>query len=221
MIVAVLLAAAVLVLPAPLRAAQAFTMPRRLLAWAVGRGSWRRRSLLARDRAGALLVLETFAAELHAGRPTITALSRAAAVRPELLPATIGALRLGGDVPAALLADATRAPVFSGLAACWRVGERSGAGLAAAVGRLAAGARESERLRLELAAQTAEPRASARVLALLPAFGLALGAGLGADTLGWLLGTAPGRVVLSAGLALDLVGVLWSRRLVAGVVDGL
>ena len=106
-------------------------------------------------------------------------------------------MRLGGDVPDALVADSVSVaqPVLRRLAACWRVGEGTGAGLAAAVTRLAAASRESERIRLELAVRTAEPRATMRVLAGLPAFGLLLGTGLGADTVGWLVrhGPGPGR----------------------------
>ena len=72
-------------------------------------------------------------------------------------------------------------------------------------------------MHLELAARTARAAPTMRVLAGLPAFGLLLGTGLGADTVGWLVGTGPGRVVLTLGLLLDGIGVLWSRRLVAGV----
>ena len=181
--------------------------------------SLRQRRSAAQLRTACLALLESFAAELRAGRPAVTALQRAAAAHPELLVHTLGAMRLGGDVPDALVADSVGVaqPVLRRLAACWRVGEGTGAGLAAAVTRLAAASRESERIRLELAARTAEPRATMRVLAGLPAFGLLLGTGLGADTIGWLVGTGPGRVVLTLGLLLDGVGVLWSRRLVAGV----
>ena len=170
-------------------------------------------------RSRCLSVLEAFAAELRAGRPAVAALQRAAVPHPQLLTHTLGAIRLGGDVSDALLADSRRTgqQVLRRLAACWRVGEGTGAGLAAAVTSLAAASRESERIRLELATRTAEPRATMRVLAALPAFGLLLGTGLGADTVGWLVGTAPGRVALALGLLLDAVGVLWSRRLVAGV----
>lgn len=164
-------------------------------------------------------LLDAFAAELRAGRSAAAALARAAEPHPGLLVATLGALRLGGDVPGALLADgcAPGCAVLGRLSACWRVAEGTGAGLAAAVTRLADSARESERIRLELASRVAEPRATMRVLALLPVLGLALGSGLGADTVGWLLTTAVGRLVLVTGVALDLLGLLWAHRLVARV----
>lgn len=164
-------------------------------------------------------LLDAFAAELRAGRSVQAGLSRAAEPHPELLRSTLGALRLGGDVPDALRSDGRRpgCAVLGRLAACWQVAEGTGAGLAAAVARLSDAARESERIRLELAARVAEPRATMRVLALLPVLGLALGSGLGADTVGWLVSTGPGRVVLLLGSVLDVLGVLWARRLVAGV----
>lgn len=164
-------------------------------------------------------LLDAFAAELTAGRSASAALARAASSHPELLPSTLGALRLGGDVPEALRTDGKEpgCAVLGRLSACWQVAEGTGAGLAAAVTRLSDSARESERIRLELAARVAEPRATMRVLALLPVLGLALGSGLGADTVGWLVSSGIGRLVLVVGVALDLVGVLWARRLVAGV----
>ena len=68
-------------------------------------------------------------------------------------------------------------------------------------------------MRGELRTGLAEPRATAMVLAALPALGLALGAALGADPLSWLTGSGPGRLVLAAGLALEALGVLWSWRI--------
>ena len=47
--------------------------------------------------------------------------------------------------------------------------------------------------------------------------GLLLGTGLGADTVGWLVGTGPGRVVLTLGLLLDGVGLVRGPGVVAGV----
>ena len=77
----------------------------------------------------------------------------------------------------------------------------SGGGLAAAVARLAAAARaDEEQVRRELAAQLAGPRATAALLARLPLAGVAIGAALGADPVGFLLGGRPGRPCLLAGV---------------------
>jgi tight adherence protein B len=228
MAVEVLLAAAVfaiVVLLVPTGAAAVgeswgLRAPERFAAWVRTRAlPMRAARSAARTRESCLDLLDALAAELRAGRPAPAALARAAAPYPGLLVHTLGAHRLGGDLPAGLDVDAAAngAPVLRRLAACWRVGESTGAGLADAVGRLAVSTRESERVRLELAARTAEPRATMRVLAALPAFGLVLGAGLGADTVGWLFGTPAGRIVLALGLALEVLGLLWARRLIGSI----
>ena len=55
------------------------------------------------------------------------------------------------------------------------------------------------------------------MLAALPVVGLGLGAGLGADPFAWLLRTGPGLAVLAVGIALEVVGVLWSWRIVTAL----
>lgn len=226
-LVAVVFAGAVLLVPAGPATRQQTSVERvRVLtaAW-VGRrvASVRRTRAAAKIRAACLDLLDALAAELRAGRPAPVALARAGAPYPGLLVHTLGAHRLGGDLPAGLAEDAAAAgaPVLRRLSACWRVGESTGAGLADAVARLAVSSRESERVRLELAARTAEPRATMRVLAFLPAFGFVLGAGLGVNTLGWLFGTTAGRIVLVLGLTLEVLGWMWARRMITSVETAL
>ncbi len=67
-----------------------------------------------------------------------------------------------------------------------------GAGLAAALDRVAAALRAEADQRDDLRAQLAGPRSTAVLLALLPVFGLVLGAGLGAHPSAVLLHTPPG-----------------------------
>jgi tight adherence protein B len=78
--------------------------------------------------------------------------------------------------------------------------------------------RARSRLRLELRAATAAPRASAALLAGLPVLGLAMGAGIGADPWSVLTGTSVGQALLVAGLGLEAAGLAWSRRLIARAV---
>ena len=120
---------------------------------------------------------------------------------------------------AALRQDAQRpgATTLRNLAACWEVAEHSGAGLALAVSRLADSVRASQESRAQLDAEVAAVRTSARLLALLPLFGLLIGHWIGAEPIAWLLGSWIGRLVLVAGVALQLLGLAWLRRMVAGV----
>lgn len=159
-------------------------------------------------------VCEVVAAELRAGRTPVEALSAASPVLPELGSA-VAAGRLGADVPAAIseIGSAGTTNALRSLAAAWSVADRSGAGLADVLDRLAAKLRSDEELRAEVAAQLAAPRATARVVASLPIVGLALGYGLGADPLAFLLGTSIGIGCLLGGSGLVLAGLLWVERL--------
>lgn len=174
---------------------------------------WRPGAAAAR-RAVELEWLEALVAELRAGADPRSALVlSAASVGGDVVPAAASAARSGGDVDAALRLDARGGELLRGVAACWEVAEGSGAGLADALLTLADAARAGERVRRELHAGLAEPRATALVLAGLPLLGLAFGILLGADPLGWLLGSTPGRAVLLAGAGLEALGAWWAWRI--------
>jgi tight adherence protein B len=165
-------------------------------------------------------LLVALVAELRAGQPTRDALDLACAgLTPPPCPAGRQAAIVGGDIPAALRRDArdTGGRSLWGLAACWEVAEHSGAGLADAVDRLAEGHRAGQRAAEQLDAEVAAARASARILALLPLFGLLVGHWMGADPLEWLVGTWPGRGALAVGGLLQVLGLVWLNRLTAGV----
>lgn len=159
------------------------------------------------------------AAELRAGAPPDAAL-REAAERYPVVPRGAAAARLGADVATALQRDAQRArsPALLGLAACWRVAGTTGAGLAEGVEQVAATALGEERVRQDLAAELAAPRATSRVLMLLPLVGLGLGELLGAAPIAWLLGSPAGRACLAIGVLLMAAGALWSHRMIATAV---
>lgn len=177
-----------------------------------------------RERAGALHACGVLAGELAAGRTPAEAFAAAAEIASgrvrDALRSGASAARLGGDVPAALLAHADRsaAPaVLRSLAACWTVCAQSGGGLSAAVLRLEEGLRAEAAQRRRVDAELAGPRATAALLAVLPGGGLLLAASVGADPLHVLLGTPIGLVCLALGLGLDGLGLLWTDRLVRRV----
>lgn len=155
-------------------------------------------------------------AELRAGRPASEALRRAAADL-DSFPNLAATAATGGDIVAGLTAGAREpgAESLIRLAACWRVAEGAGAGLASAVDRVAAGLRAEEAHRRTVESELAGPRATARLLSALPAFGLVLGSGLGAHPLEVLLHTSYGGACLVLGLLLDAAGLLWTGRLAA------
>lgn len=157
-------------------------------------------------------------ADMRAGQPPERALTRALADQDAALaPHTLAAARWGGDVVGALRDDSrvTAQPLLASAAACWSVAATQGAGLADALDRLVAQDRRAEEVRRQLEAHLAAPRATARMLALLPAFGLVLGIAVGGDPIGWLLGTPLGVACLVLGLILIALGLFWATRIAA------
>jgi tight adherence protein B len=170
----------------------------------------------AAERMRVVRALATLAAELEAGQPPREALRRSSG-DPPAWPRALAAIRLDGDVATALEADAADGPVLAQLAACWRVAADSGTGLAVAVTRLAESARAAEDARVDLEGQLAGPRATARLLALLPVVGIGFGFLLGSDPLAWLLGSSLGHACLAVGVLLTVAGTWWTGRIAAGV----
>ncbi|MFE6282414.1 type II secretion system F family protein [Streptomyces sp. NPDC057877] len=186
-----------------------------------------RRARLAREgrrarerQADAVIALcGALAGEVRAGRQPGEALLTAARDTGglgETQAAVLAAARFGGDVPEALTVAARQpgADGLRGLAACWRVAVDQGAGLATGLDRLDGALRSERDQRAELRAQLAGARATAVMLAGLPALGLLLGAALGADPLRVLLHTGAGLGCLLAGGVLEAVGVWWVLRIV-------
>ncbi|MEU5534511.1 type II secretion system F family protein [Streptomyces sp. NPDC020362] len=161
------------------------------------------------------------AAEVRAGRQPGEALLRAARDSDglgEAQGAVVAAARFGGDVPGALAVAARQpgAEGLLGLAACWRVAVDQGAGLAAGLDRLEGALRAERDQRADLRAQLAGARATAVLLAALPALGLLLGSAMGADPLRVLLHSGPGLGCLVAGALFEGAGMWWAARIVRG-----
>lgn len=175
----------------------------------------------ARTRAMVLEACEAMATELRAGRPPLRALEQGMRVLPDLAGAVASA-RLGGDVPDALRQVAQRpgARALRSVAAGWEIAARTGAGLAGVVEQVVAGIRDDDAARGEVEASLGPPRATARLLALLPVAGVALGSSIGADPLRVLVFTGFGHVCLGLGVLLALLGLLWVERIAAAVEDG-
>jgi len=201
------------------------------LAVLAGAGALRWRAARRAHRDGAArraleAALEALVAELRIGAEPVAALAVAAAdaepgaVRQGLRSVAAGA-RLGTDVGAALRrlpSPPVLAPYWQRMATCWRVAHEHGVAIApllrATQRDLAARQRHADQVWAALAGT----RATAAILALLPALGVALGELIGAQPLRFLLGGGSGGVVLVVGVGLVLLGVAWSDRLVAGVL---
>jgi tight adherence protein B len=171
-----------------------------------------------RERIRALDALSMLGADLRVGRSPADAFAAAAEIAcgdcAVALAAAGAAARLGGDVASVLVAEGSPvASVLRSLAACWQVCSDAGSGLADAVERIERGMRADEEQRRGVAAELAGPRATAQLLAGLPVVGVVLAAALGAHPLHVLLRTPVGLGCLAVGLALDGLGVAWTRRM--------
>ena len=101
------------------------------------------------------------------------------------------------------------------LRAAWQVADTTGAACADILDRLDADLRARLRRDARAAVQVSGSRATTVLLAALPAAGLLLGSALGADVLAVLFHTPVGAVCALAAVALQLLGLAWSRRLTA------
>ncbi len=108
-------------------------------------------------------------------------------------------------------------PDLLAVAEGWALSERHGAPLVDVLDVVVGALRDRARMDAAIEAALAAPRATARLLGVLPMGGLVLGELVGVHPLSVLLGTPAGRVVGCAGIACTYAGQVWMRRLVAGV----
>lgn len=161
-------------------------------------------------------IVDSLAAELGAGILAVQALQHLA-VDLAMLDGAAAASRMGGDVPGALRA-AARQPGAEGLdelAAAWEVSERSGAPMARVLDRLGDGIRDERETQREITAGLGPARATARLMAVLPLFGLGMGVSMGARPVHILLDTVVGSLCLLVGATLACAGVWWVDHIAA------
>jgi len=161
-------------------------------------------------------IVDSLAAELGAGILATRALEHLADDMT-MLNGAAAASRLGSDVAGALRVTA-RLPGASGLeelAAAWEVSERSGAPMARVLDCLGEGIRDEREAQREIAAGLGPAKATARLMAVLPIFGLAMGMSMGAQPLQVLINTVAGSLCLAAGAALACAGVWWVDQIAA------
>ncbi|MBG6239443.1 tight adherence protein B [Mycetocola sp. CAN_C7] len=124
--------------------------------------------------------------------------------------ARAGAIRRSGRrSPASPEADA-----WLSVAAAWEVAIGTGAPLAGCLKDLARSQRALGQAQRDIEAALAGPRATSRLVMLLPAVGLVFGLLLGFDTIGTLFGTVPGLACLTVAVLLVLAAWRWSTAMV-------
>jgi tight adherence protein B len=173
------------------------------------RGRRRRDLERARDRLDESVVL--LAAELSAGRPPAQALQAGADAAPDEFAEAAQVAALGGD-PAPALRRAAGLPgraAAADVAAAWQVAGRTGAPVAAIMQRIRLGLQADLAAVREADEQVAPVYATARVLAVLPLGGLALGWALGVDSVRLLVSTGWGQACLLSAVGLVGAGLAW------------
>ncbi|QDP95120.1 type II secretion system protein [Microlunatus elymi] len=179
------------------------------------RRALRRRRAAARRREVAQ-ACSVLAAQVRVGQVPLAAL-RSAADDCAILRPAVAAADLGGDVAAGWRAQAAE-PGQAGLAdlaRAWSLSISSGAGMAQALDDVAEGLAEDESLGLVINSEAAAPRASGKVMAVLPLVGIGLGYLIGGDPMGFLTGSPWGWACLIGGSIFVAAGVLWME----GVAD--
>lgn len=126
-----------------------------------------------------------------------------------------GVAGLGGDGPAVL--ERGDDAIAAELAGAWRLAERHGVSLAEVVDRLRADLAERRDRNARVEASLAGPRATSVVLSALPVVGIVMGTGIGAEPLGFLVGSTAGGVVALVGATLLVAGLWWTNRILDGV----
>ena len=165
--------------------------------------------------------LEIVTLALRAGHPLPKALAIAAAEAPQPiadeLQRVVDEHDLGRPMGDVLLQMGRRLPesesVHTFMTAVL-VLQQTGGNLIAVIDRIIENARARAQYRAKLRALTAEGRASAKMLAIMPLAFAVLAAAVDPTYVGTLVSTTGGNVVLAMTAALWLLGIAWTQRLV-------
>lgn len=174
----------------------------------------RRRLRVRTSRRQVAEACAVLAAQIRVGRVPSEALRVAAEDCPVLAEAAV-AVRLGGQ-PATVWRRAAETPGQLGLvdlARAWQLAELGGAPMADTLEQVAETLSEDRALAHLVEAELAAPRATGRIMAVLPVAGIGLGYLIGGHPLAFLLGNRYGQVCLLLGTGLAVTGVLWMERI--------
>lgn len=196
--------------PGVLAAAAAFALARCARLLAGDRDS-------DRARAELLAAVAALSGEYAAGATVSGAFSAAAPVSGRHASAMAAAAVLaaqGVEVSAALAAE----PMLAPLAVACATATQGGSSLTDVLAGVHADVAADRATRRAVQAALTGPRTSAVLLAVLPAIGLGMGAAMGAHPARVLLHTPIGLAALTAGVMLDVAGLVWTLALTRGAL---
>lgn len=194
------------------------------------RDSRRRRRLVGEQAdADLLTALSIMIAEMSVGALVATACAAAAAelcrIKPDSavaqeLSSLAGRAALGGRITVSGMNETSGGPgtaVWHRIGTAWQLSDQHGLPMIDLLVAVRADLLAQNAFDARTRAGLAGPRATATVLAGLPALGIALGQATGADPVGVLTGGGLGGLLLIVGTALVVAGLCWSDRIVERV----
>jgi tight adherence protein B len=123
----------------------------------------------------------------------------------------------GTSITQAIKIDLPNDPVAKSFALLWQVCENNGAALSPALNQFAQQIRVEKELRQELSSSMSGAKLSAWVLAGLPLFGIVLAGFLGVNSLEWLANSKIGNFNIVAALILEVIGIIWVRKITSRI----
>lgn len=177
-------------------------------------GGRSRRVAAERARLSVAEAAAVLASNLRVGMVPAQALTAAAAGCP-VLEEGRATLAIGGDVSAVWRrqSGSDGCGGLRALARAWQVSAVAGASLTGTLEEVAAALAADQSLRAVVGSELAAPRATGKLMAVLPTLGIGMGYLIGGDPLRWLAGGPAGWGCLLLGVALACAGVLWIENL--------
>jgi tight adherence protein B len=123
----------------------------------------------------------------------------------------------GTSITQAINIDLPNNLVAKSFASLWQVCENNGAALSPALNQFAQQIRVEKELRQELSSSMSGAKLSAWVLAGLPLFGIVLAGFLGVNSLEWLVNSKIGNFNIVAALILEVIGIIWVRKITSRI----
>jgi tight adherence protein B len=123
----------------------------------------------------------------------------------------------GTSITKAINIDLPNDLVAKGFASLWQVCENNGAALSPALNQFAQQIRMEKELRQELSSSMSGAKLSAWVLAGLPLFGIVLAGFLGVNSLEWLANSRIGNFNIVAALILEVIGIVWVKKITSRI----
>jgi|LakMenE18May11ns_1017448.scaffolds.fasta_scaffold9544222_2 tight adherence protein B len=123
----------------------------------------------------------------------------------------------GTSITNAVVVDLPNDLIAKSFASLWQVCENNGAALSPALSQFAQQIRVAKELRQELFSSMSGAKLSAWVLAGLPLFGIVLAGFLGVNSLEWLANSKIGNFNIVAALILEVIGIIWVRKITSRI----